>query len=204
MKLSNALARIQGGTPTVEKTAGVVLTATTPSSSDAAKDTLQAALKEATAPDLVATKTASQTSPVEDLAKLAADVSATEGQAITKEAQMYGAAVADGFVARLAQYQEASSKLAAQGVVPAPVMTPKLASLGNDGSFEKFAAENPDLVREAHDIGYESTKAELTKLAEAAYVRAYNGTVEGIYKLASDTFVAGFSETIKLIEASAR
>lgn len=204
MRLSNALAKIQGGSPSAEKTASASPTAAlAPSSSDAAKEVLQAALKEATAPEPAATKTASQVSPIEDLAKLAADVSSAEHDAMIKEATTYGAAVADGFVARLAQYQDAATRIAASGVTPTSVITGTKAASA-DGDFEKFAAEHPDLVREAHDLGYQRTKIELTKLAEAAYAHGYNTTVEGIYKLACDTFVGGFSDTLKLIEASTR
>lgn len=202
MRLSNALAKITGGN-TAEKTASTAPAATSPatvpSSSDAAREVLASAIKEATMPEPAA-KTASQMPPVEDLAKLAADVSTAEHEATTKEAMAYGAAVADGFVARLAQYQDAAAKVASQGGVPQP--TAKTASA--DGGFDKFASENPGIVREAFDLGYEQTKAQLTKLSEAAYVQGFNTTVERIHKVATDTFVSGFSDTLKILEAGAR
>lgn len=206
MKLTNALAQIKGGNA-AEKTASAALAATpavtsAPSSSDAAREVLAAAVKEATASE-PATKTAGHTAPVEDLAKLAADVSSAEHEAMQREAQMYGASVADGFVTRLAQYQATTGKLAEQGVVPMPAI-PAVKTAAVGGDFEKFASENPAIVREAYDLGYTQTQAQLTKLAEAAYVQGYNTTVEGIYKLACDTFVNGFTDTLKLLEAPQR
>jgi hypothetical protein len=192
MKLSQALAKISGA-GAAEKTASAPAVTPVPSSSDAAAETLKQALKEATAPAAPAEKTASAQSPVADLAKLAADVAGAEHEAATKEAQLYGAAVADGFMARLAQYEAASTKVAA--AAPA-------APTGD--SFEKFAAENPDIVKEAHDLGYASTMTDLHKLAEAAYTKGYNETVEQIYKVACDSFVNGFKDTIALLQAASR
>ncbi len=202
MRLSSVLAKIGGGeagTKTASAAPVATPVASAPTTSDAAREVLASAIKEAMTPE-ASTKTASASAPVEDLSKLAADVASAEHEAMTKEAMLYGACVADGFVARLAQYQEGAAKLAAQGVVPAP--TAKVASAADD--FEKFAAENPDLVREAHDLGYEQTKAALTKLAEAAWLKGHNATVEKIYKLACDTFVGGFADTVKLLEAGSR
>ena len=85
MKLSNALATIKGGNA-AEKTAAVAPGATPstpPSSSDAAREVLASAIKEATASEST-TKTAGQASPVEDLAKLASDISTTEHEAMQR------------------------------------------------------------------------------------------------------------------------
>lgn len=201
MRLSNALATLNGGKSTAEKTASVAPTAPTtasPTTSTEAAANLKQALAAVAQPE-PETKTASQASPVDDLVKLASDVAGTEHEALVKEANLYGAAVADGFMARLAQYGVAADKLAAAGAVPQH----KTASLADDGSFEKFAAEHPDMVREAHDLGYSSATTELQKLAEAAFVQGHNQTVEAIYKLACDSFMGGFSSTIQLLEAKA-
>src|SRR5690606_34317311 len=98
---------------------------------------------------------------------------------------------------RIAQYQEAAGKVAGAA------STAPIAKTASEGDFEKFAAENPEIVREAHDLGYMAAKQELQKLAEAAYVKSYNATVENIYKFACDSFVNGFAETVKLLEAKA-
>ena len=197
MLLSQALSLINP--PETEKTA-----ATTPSaapgapattSSDAAAAGLRQALKEATADVEAPTKTAGQGSPIDDLTKLAADVAASEHEAMTKEAQLYGASVCDGFMIRLAQYNEAAQR-------SMPATPDKTASAVESDSFEKFAAANPNLVREAHDLGYEQTRQELHKLAEAAYLYGHNGTVEWIHKTASGAFMRGFEDTLRLIEAA--
>jgi hypothetical protein len=187
MKLSTALAMVTGG----EKTASVRAPESTPaaSASSDAGDRLRQALKEATAPE--ATKTAAQTSPVEALTKIASDLSEAEHEALKKEAQLYGAAVCDGFMARAAQYAEATNKTAG-----APTKT------AGDDSFEKFATENPDLVKEAAEQGYRSAFDQLNKLAEAAYVKGYDTTVAQIHKYACDAFVAGFKDVAELMEAS--
>jgi len=187
MKLSDALGMIKGG----EKTASAPAPTGSSSSSNDASERLKQALKEATAPAPQA-KTASQASPVEDLTKIAADLSKSEHEALTKEAQLYGAAVCDGFMARAAQYQEATDKLGAS--------TETAAAPGGD--FEKFATENPELVKEAAELGYSTTVGQLEKLAEAAYAKGWNDTVEQIHKTACDSFVAGFQETLKIIEGA--
>lgn len=187
--------------PEAEKTAAVAPSPRAASGggspSDAAAAGLRQALKEATAEVEASTKTAGQASPLDDLTKLAASVVADEHAATLKEAQLYGAAVCDGFVARLAQYNEAAQKTAA--ILPA-VKTAAVA--GGTDDFEKFASANPEIVREAHDLGYEQTKLELNKLAEAAALYGYNGTIQWIHKTASDVFVAGFADTARLIEAA--
>lgn len=188
MKLSNALGMIKGG----EKTASAPAPTGSASPSSDAGERLKQALKEATAPAVQA-KTASQASPVEDLTKIAADLSKAEHEALVKEAQLYGAAVMDGFMARGAQYQEATAKLAT---------TKTAAVAGGTSDFEKFAAENPDLVKEAAELGYTTTTAQLEKLGEAAYAKGWNDTVEKIHKTASDSFIAGFKDTLALIEGA--
>lgn len=184
-----------------EKTAAAAPSSAPPSSALSSSDTIAAglrqALKEATADAEASTKTAAQASPIDDLTKLAASVVADEHEATVKEAQLYGAAVCDGFMARLAQYDAAAQKHA--GMVPEKAAS--IASVETD-TFEKFASENPSLVREAHDLGYEQTRQDLHKLAQAAWVHGHNGTVQWIHKTASDSFVTGFVEATKLIEAS--
>lgn len=197
MRLSQAFQLLQ---PEAEKTAAVAPSSPAPSGegspSDVAAAGLRRALKEATAEVETPTKTAAQASPLDQLTKLAASVVEDEHAATIKEAQLYGAAVCDGFMARLAQYDEAAQK-------HATVLPPtKVASTPPADDFEKFASANPEIVREAHDLGYEQTKADLHKLAEAAWLYGHNGTVQWIHKTASDAFVAGFEDTIRLIEAA--
>lgn len=196
MMLSQAFTLLQ---PEAEKTAAAAPSPQPPSGdgspSDIAAAGLRRALKEATAEIETPTKTAAQASPLDQLTKLAASVVEDEHAATIKEAQLYGAAVCDGFMARLAQYDEAAQKQAAA------LPPTKVASAAPADDFEKFASANPEIVREAHDLGYEQTKVDLHKLAEAAWLYGHNGTVQWIHKTASDAFVAGFADTARLIEA---
>lgn len=195
MKLTQALTLIR---PSAEKTAAVAplpVAGTQTPVSDAA-DMLKQALAEATATST--TKTASMASPVEDITKIAADLSKAEHDALVKEAQLYGAAVCDGFMARAAQYEEATRKTAGT------VGTTSYEKTANDESFEKFAAENPDLVKEAMSLGYNTTLGQLEKLAEDAYAKGWNDTIQQVYKTACDAFVAGFKNGHALVEAASR
>lgn len=199
MKLSNALGLIKGG----EKTASAAAPAAAPStgpapSSNDAGERLKQALAEAIAPS-PQSKTAAATSPVEDLTKIAADLSKAEHETITKEAQLYGAALCDGFMARAAQYKEAAAKAG-----PAPAAKTAAVAGEGTGDFEKFAAENPELVKEAAELGFTATMSQLEKLADAAYAKGWNVTVQQIHKTASDCFVAGFKDTVALMESATR
>lgn len=185
MKLSNVLAKIGEG----EKTASVQAPAApqgVTSEKVAASNTgdaLRQALRDATAGGATE-KQASTGSPVADLMKTAAAVADAEHDALLKEAQLYGAAVADSFVARLAQHNAALEQMNGGA---------KVASV-QDGGFEKFASENPALVKEAAELGYTTTQQQMEKLAEAAYEKGYNETVEAIYKTAHASFVQGFQD----------
>jgi hypothetical protein len=199
MKLSEALTKI-GAAPTT-KTASAPTTPSSPAvpTSDAG-DRLRQALKEATAPEATA-KTASQASPIEDMTKIAADLSKAEHEALVKEAQLYGAAICDGFMARAAQYDEASRKVASAQPAPA---APQTKTAGDSDSFEKFASENPQMVKEAAQLGYSTTVQQLEKLAEDAYAKGWNDTMAQVHKIASDVFVEGFKRGQALVEAAAR
>jgi hypothetical protein len=187
---------IKGGEKTASAPAPASSTGSSSPSSEAG-ERLKQALKEATAP-AAQSKTASQSSPVEDLTKIAADLSKAEHEALTKEAQLYGAALCDGFMARAAQYQDAAGKVAAAQ----PTKTAAVA--GGTADFEKFAMENPELVKEAAELGYATTTNQLEKLAESAYNKGWNDTVEQIHKAASESFVAGFKDTLAIIENASR
>jgi hypothetical protein len=201
MKLSTVLASIKEQ----EKTAEVQ--PQTPPSKPAEKtaaagpastaEKLKAALKEATAgASPPAEKTAAAaTSPVEGLTKIANSVAAAEQDALVKEAQLYGAAVCDGFMVRLSQYNEAAEKIAAQQ--PAPGRAPEKTAAAD--SFEKFAAENPELVKQAAELGYATTIAQIEKLAEVAWQKGHDEGTATIYKLAHDCFVSGYRDTGQLL-----
>lgn len=190
MRLSDALGMIKGSEKTASASTPAVTPAGSASPSSDAGDRLRLALKEATAPEA---KTAAVASPIEDLTKIAADLSRADHDALVKEAQLYGAAVCDGFMSRAAQYTEAAQKTA----------THKTASAA-DGDFEKFAAENGELVKEAAELGYARTADQLEKLAEAAHAKGWNDTVQQIHKVAHDSFVAGFRDVSGIINEATR
>jgi len=192
MKLSQAFDLISASEG--EKTASAPpATAVVPLTRDIAADGLRQALKEATADTETPTKTAAQVAPIDELTKLAADVVTTEHESMVKEAQLYGASVCDGFMARLAQYNEAASRLA-------PDVPTKVA--GAVDTFEKFAAENPELVQDAYTLGYTQAKQKLAEWNQAAYEHGHDSTVRWIHKTATDNFVTGFADALRLIEAS--
>jgi len=66
-------------------------------------------------------KTAAVASPAGDLEKIAASVIAAEEEGIVKQAHAYGAAVCDGFMARMSHYEAAGEKVAAEGGRRLPV-----------------------------------------------------------------------------------
>lgn len=194
MKLSSVLANVTGSA--AEKTASAssapIDTTKTAVSPSTTGEKLKQALKEATADPVPVEKQASADSPVGDLMKTASNIVNAEHEALVKEAHLYGAAVADGFLARVGQHTEAVEKVAA---------TEPAKTAGETDSFEKFASENPDLVKEAAELGYATTMSQMEKLAEGSYTAGYNGAVESIYKLANASFVQGFEDTAKLVES---
>ena len=183
MKLSTVLGRINGDG---EKTASVVSTPGPTVGEKAASDTsarLKAALHEATAATPPATEKKAANTPIGDLTKLAADAAAAEHEALLKEGQLYGAAVCDGFMVRMAQYNEAAEKIA----------SPNTATT---------APDTRRLEKQAADLGFATTMNQMEKLANAAYTTGYNDTVTQIYKMAHHNFVEGYKHASELIVAS--
>lgn len=200
MKLSNALIMIKGTTEKAASASGAPV-ASEKTAADS-NDRLKAALKEATNPVPVSEKKAAAASPVGDLMKTASEMATAEHEALIKEAHLYGSAVCDGFMVRLSQYNEVAEKVASQ-------QTPQKTAAVNDGpttdqSFEKFAQENPSLVKEAVELGYASTMGQLEKLSSASYAKGYDEGVANIYKLAHSSFVSGYEDTLRLVEGLRR
>lgn len=110
------------------------------------------------------TKTASaranNNSPVADLTKIAAKLATAEQEALIKEAELYGAAVCDGFMSRMHGYESSGS-----GV--------KVASYQGDDY-------DSDMAKIAMELGYQETKAELEKIASAAYNDGYSSVVNSV------------------------
>jgi hypothetical protein len=110
------------------------------------------------------TKTASaranNNSPVADLTKIAAKLATAEQEALIKEAELYGAAVCDGFMSRMHGYEASGS-----GV--------KVASY-QENDYDS------DMAKIAMELGYQETKAELEKIASAAYNDGYSSVVNSV------------------------
>ncbi len=108
-------------------------------------------------------KTASAT---EELTKMATTLANADHEVMRKEAELFGAAVMDGFVARGAQY----------GV---PLVGEKTASaVPAQEDFQKWAQENPAEYKQYFAQGFQET-AEHLKQAEAAEFEKWATTPEG-------------------------
>ena len=187
-KLSAILAAVKsdGG----EKTASVAPATTTVK--DPSSDALKTALHEVLASNEKKASASVPGTPVRDLEKVASQIAENEHQALLKEGQVIGAAAADGFMARLSQYNEAAEKIASQNGT-------KIASVPD--SFEKFAAENETIVKQAAELGYTTASNQIGQLKQAAFDRGYETGVLTIYKTASECFVRGFEDCGKMLEA---
>ena len=148
-------------------------------------EALSSAISELTASH---TKVASaEGSPVEDITKIASRIANAEQVALVKEAELYGAAVCDGFVARMNKYQGAGGiKTASAGPV-------------SQQSFTKFASDNPALVKQAMELGYRETKKQLEKVASDAFEQGYTKTAAAIKTAAEDCAVRGFNHANNIL-----
>ena len=115
-----------------------------------------------------ATKVASENTPAADLQRMAKQAQALEEQAMAKEAHFMGAAIADGFMERFAQYDLA---------------------LTNAGV--KTASADPNLLKTAAEEGYRAAVADMEKTAEAEYTRGYEDTLRSVHKLAAEIHYGG-------------
>ena len=143
MELSQILNSLNSSGPT-EKVASH-------SRSSSLEEALDRALNEPLTKTASANK--SNNSPVADLTKIAAKLASAEQEALIKEAELYGAAVCDGFMARMNNYQASGVKVAAFA--------------GEDNSYDS------EMAKLAMELGYQETKAELEKIASQAYNQGY-------------------------------
>jgi hypothetical protein len=120
------------------------------------------------------------------LVKIASDLATSDAEALRKEASLYGSAVADGFMARLRQYEQstAGQKTAGANAPAAPA------------SFEKFAAENPELVKQAAELGYHHGKMQIDMAKQAAFEQGYNDASAQINELSKTA--AGHAQLQKI------
>ena len=182
MELSQILNSL--GASSTEKTAEDVSVNTETTNTKLA-DALNVALNQV-GEEKVASETTS--TPTEDLTKIATRLATAEQEALVKEAELYGAALCDGFMARMGQYDNGTG-------------TEKVAS---EQSFEKFASENPELVKQAAEVGYRETTYQLEKLASDSYAEGYQKTAELIKTAAIKCASRGEQDTYNLLAALGR
>lgn len=166
MEIKHILADLQalddGG---VEKTASAENE--TPVKTSAARDKLMGALNDVLSDDSEKTAAASASAPATgELVKMAESLANSEGDALVKEAHLYGAAVADGFMARLGQYEHATQGMGTTKVASAD-------GVPTEAEFEKFAQENPDLTKQAMELGYHHGKQQIEELKKLAFAQGY-------------------------------
>lgn len=167
--------------------AGVIKTASETSKVESTRAELMGALERAKeATKAASAKTASEKPAVGELNKIASDLADAKGEALKKEAELYGAAVADGFLARLAQFQDST----------------KTAEVAVD-SIEKLAAAYPELVKQAIEVGHNNAVEKLASdpdfLKSAA--QGYSDTMAQIEKTASSCFDRGYADAKAVVEA---
>jgi len=188
MEIKNILAELKNlDDDGMEKTAA---TGTTDQSEkiSSARDKLIGALDEAMTPPSEKTASPGAQSATGELVKMAANLANSESEALTKEAHVWGAAVADGFMARLGEYEQAT-----QGMEVTKTAAASEAPTSEE--FEKFAQENPDLVKQAMELGYLHGKQQIDELKKLAFDQGYQDasteitelskTAEGREKLAA-------------------
>jgi hypothetical protein len=133
---------------------------------------ISSAVKVASAPVASAT-------PADSLERMAKEAQAAEQDQLLKQAQFMGAAVADGFMERFAQYDAA---LSAQGVKTA-------AHPQNEEYLEKVAA-----------AAYGQAVQDMEKQAAAEFEQGYNDQLQAIHKLAADIHYIGQQSASHLIQ----
>lgn len=121
---------------------------------------------------------------VQTLTKMASDLAHAEESAIVKEAHLYGAAVADGFMARLQQYDTA---LGNDNTDNAKTANEEPVAVPTQDEFTKFAEVNPALVNQAMERGYADGQTEVDQIKQAAAQKAewekFASTPEGTAQL---------------------
>lgn len=164
MELSEILNSLSGTSGT-EKTA---------SANNSLSDAIDAALNTNTE------KTAShnQSTPAEDLVKIAQDISNAEQDALLKEAHLYGRAVADGFAARMSQYEVSNSPLT------------------------KTSSINEQAVKEAMELGYLHATNALRNSEYTTKEASYSSADQGFEKQASmvkeAAYASGSKDAVKV------
>jgi len=141
------------------------------------------------------TEKVASTGPTQDLEKIASDLAEAEQEAMVKEAQFYGAAVCDGFMARLSQYEEAAGYIQQQQ--PAEKTAEEDEETDDEEVSNLYDNIEPEaihmanqLIKEAADEGEELDGQEaLEKVAQHYYDGGYGFVME---KAAEAMYEMGF------------
>lgn len=120
--------------------------------------------------------------PVASLERMAKEAQAAEQDQLLKQAQFMGAAVADGFMERFAQYDTALSD---QGV--------KVAS-------SAAAAPNEAILQKVAEAAYSQAVQDMEKQAAEEYEQGYNDQLQEIHKIASDVHYIGQQTANHLVQ----
>lgn len=149
MELSQILNSLSGSESRTEKTASHNETGN--------RNSLDAALSRALdSANNVKTASHNQT-PADALSRMAVKLASAEQEALVKEAELYGAAACDGFMARMQDYEGSGVKTA---------------------GYSGYNYEDELLVKQAMDLGYSDTMDAMQKIAEDAYYAGYSDTFD--------------------------
>ena len=176
MELSAILDALEGSETTTKTASASEITAS---------HRLESALDDALSMDKTASVYSNNAnSPSEDLVKIAQRLADAEQLALVKEAEMYGAAVCDGFLSRMNEHES-------NGV--------KVASFGGGADVDEV------LLKQAMELGYRETQQQLEKVASEAFAQGYNDTLNQssdqaeAEKLASLALRQGYNDTMQAI-----
>lgn len=128
------------------------------------------------------TKTAAEQpqggTPAQELEQMAKQAQEAEQDLLLKQAHTMGAAVADGFMERFAQYDVALSE---QGVKTA-------------------STPDSETIKQAAQKGYQQAVTEMEKRAEEEYERGYVEQLQQIYKTAAEIHYSGQAVAHNIVE----
>jgi len=126
------------------------------------------------------TKTAAASSPVQDLESMAKEAQAVEFDLMTKQSHFLGAALADGFMERFAQYDAALSQ----------------------GGIKTAAAMEPETVQAIAQNAYAQARVDFEKNASVEYKQGYDDQMGAIHKIASDLHYNGQTLAAHIVQAA--
>lgn len=121
-----------------------------------------------------------QEQPAQNLQQMAKQAQANEQALMQKQAQSMGAAIADGFMERFAQYDTA---LADQG-------------------HKTASAPDQTAIKEAAQSGYNKAVSDMEKKAEQEYERGYKEQLQAVQKTAAEVHYAGQAVARNLVQHS--